>query len=72
MPRRGRPAPQDRAPNRIDDLIASTQPLLSLFAVVDDVLSERGALDSSNARTGLGRIWREYKKTCEAFGKEHL
>jgi hypothetical protein len=71
MPRKGRVTPENRPRNRIDELIGSTEPLLALFAVVDDVLSEPDALDGMHARAGLGRIWREYKKTCEAFGKEY-
>ena len=52
----------------VDDLIAATRPLLALFAVVDDVLTEDDCMSQDKLRMGLGRIRREWEATKAALG----
>lgn len=42
-------------------------PLLGLFSVVDDVLTEHDAFDEQNIHKSLGRIYREWLDTREAL-----
>src|SRR3954462_5902078 len=51
----------------IKDLIASLQPLLSLLIVCDEVFEWDGALEREKAQIGLGRIYRQWKKTNVAL-----
>lgn len=44
-------------------LALSTQPLLELFAVVDDVMTETDAFDPAKMKAGFGRIYRGWKSS---------
>ena len=60
--------PEQVSHSRVDDLISATAPLLALFAVVDDVLTEADAMAEGKTRVGLGRIRREWAKARRALG----
>ena len=46
-----------------ESVLNALPPLLELFAVVDDVFTEDEAFAPENLRAGLGRIYRQWKKS---------
>lgn len=55
------------SPERVDLLIAATEPLLALFAVCDDVFTEEDALSQDHIRKTVGRVYEEWKRTRRHF-----
>lgn len=69
MPRRKTIDMSDQVPDiRIDDLIAWTEPLLELFSVVDDVMTEPDW--DQKLQIGMGRIRRQWESVVKEFKKE--
>lgn len=48
-------------------LVNATEPLLELFALVDDVFTEDDAMDPSKRQIGMGRIYEQWKRTRAAL-----
>lgn len=62
--------PEER--DRVELLIMATLPLLDLFATVDDVFCEPDAMRQDNLQKGMGRIYRQYKKTRHELGGDDV
>lgn len=54
--------------NLADELMAAVQPLLELFATVDGVFTEDDAMQPAKLQVGMGRIYRQWKKTRTELG----
>lgn len=58
-------ATRENRPSELDPAIVlarATQPLLDMFATVDDVFSEDDALSADKRQVSLGRIYRKWKE----------
>lgn len=49
--------------SKVNSLVNASIPLLELFSVVDDVFDEHDAFAPDKIRAGLGRIYRQWKKS---------
>jgi hypothetical protein len=56
---------------RVNQLIGATNPLLALFAAVDDVFTEDDAMSPEKRQMSLGRIYRQWKKTRAELGGDN-
>lgn len=71
--RRSKSSPESSSiEHRVDQLIGATRPLLELFAVVNDVFTEDDAMKQGKQQVGMGRIYRQWKKTRTALGGDDV
>lgn len=64
-----KPSPwqEESATFRARALVNATEPLLELFALVDDVFTEDDAMSPEKRQIGMGRIYEQWKRTRAAL-----